>query len=772
MSIFNKLLALLGLVGLPYLAIGQSCQFKLSGYVMDVGTQHALPDAMLLIEELNRTTFADEQGQFSFNNLCSGAYHLVVTHIGCSSQRFFINFKNDTTLYITLNHNNELIREVFIKGEIYRPTETPTSYTIEKDEITANSGKNLTQTIDEIAGVSSLSNGAGIAKPVIQGMWGNRVSIINYGIAQSGQQWGVDHAPEIDPFVADRITVIKGANALAYGGVSLGGVVKIEPASIPRDPHIHGLINYNFQSNGLGQTLNAQMEQGKKWGSWRITGTLKLIGDRTSPNYYLTNTGNREANVSALFQKDFTSRLKTSFYYSQFNTEIGILRGSHVSNSTDLALAIGRSEPFFTNDYFSYAIAAPRQRISHHLLKAEAKYLLSDEQMLTLRYGGQLNYRNEFDVRRSGRSDQPALSIAQNTQFIESIYQFPLGDVGFITGIQYNFTDNTNDNASTGRMPLIPDYRANQTSAFAIGKYTYSRWLLEFGGRFDYKDLEVLTITETFPREIERKDLQFSNYSLSAGARYEAGQMMDVKLDIGLVQRQPEVNELFSSGLHQGLASVEYGNPNLKAEQSFKAVLDFDIEAGNEWFIQALAYYHTINNYIYLMPTGDFEVNISGSFPVFIYSQTDARLLGADFLIARAIGKQWKATIVASFLRGDDLVNSEALIFMPANNALARLAYSLADGKKWRNKTLELNGKFVARQNHYNTNQDFLPPPDGYFLLGLQAGANVHFGHSSLLLNLRIDNALNTVYRDYLNRQRYFADDLGINVSLRVGYNF
>ncbi len=772
MSIFNKLLALLGLAVLPYVAIGQSCQFKLSGYIMDVGTQRALPDAMLLIEELNRTTFADEQGQFSFNNLCSGAYHLVVTHIGCSSQRFFINFKNDTTLYITLNHNNELIREVFIKGEIYRPTETPTSYTIEKDEITANSGKNLTQTIDEIAGVSSLSNGAGIAKPVIQGMWGNRVSIINYGIAQSGQQWGVDHAPEIDPFVADRITVIKGANALAYGGVSLGGVVKIEPASIPRDPHIHGLINYSFLSNGLGQTLNAQLEQGKKWGSWRITSTLKLIGDRTSPNYYLTNTGNREANVSALFQKDFTSRLKTSFYYSQFNTEIGILRGSHVSNSTDLALAIGRSEPFFTNDYFSYTIAAPRQRISHHLLKAEAKYLLSDEQMLTLRYGGQLNYRNEFDVRRSGRSDQPALSIAQNTQFIESIYQFPLGDVGFITGMQYNFTDNTNDNASTGRMPLIPDYRANQTSAFAIGKYNYSRWLLEFGGRFDYKDLEVLTITETFPREIERKDLQFSNYSLSAGARYQTGPMMDVKLDIGLVQRQPEVNELFSSGLHQGLASVEYGNPNLKAEQSFKAVLDFDIEAGNEWFIQALAYYHTINNYIYLMPTGDFEVNISGSFPVFIYSQTDARLVGADILISRAIGKQWKATIVASFLRGDDLVNNEALIFMPANNALARLAYSLADGKKWRNKTLELNGKFVARQNHYNTNQDFLPPPDGYFLLGLQAGANVHFGHSSLLLNLRIDNALNTVYRDYLNRQRYFADDLGINVSLRVGYNF
>jgi iron complex outermembrane receptor protein len=772
MSIFNKLVVLLGLAGLPYVAIGQSCHLKLSGYVIDVGTQDALPDAMLSIEELNRTTFADVQGGFSFINVCAGEYHLVVTHIGCSPQRFYINLKNDTTLNIALNHNHELIREVLIKGEMYRPIETQTSSTIEKDEITANSGKNLTQNIDEIAGVSSLSNGAGIAKPVIQGMWGNRVSIINYGIAQSGQQWGVDHAPEIDPFVADHITVIKGANALAYGGVSLGGVVKIEPATIAQDPHIHGLVNYNVMTNGLGQTLNAQLEQGKKWGSWRITGTLKLIGDRRSPNYYLTNTGNREANFSALFQKDFSRRFIASFYYSQFNTEIGILRGSHVSNSTDLALAINRNEPFFTNDFFSYEIAAPRQRISHHLLKAEAKYLLNDEQMLTWRYGGQLNNRNEFDVRRSGRSEQPALSIAQNTQFVEGIYTFPLGDVGLTTGIQYNFVDNTNDNANTGRMPLIPDYRANQTSAFAIGTYNYTRWFFEFGGRFDYKDLEVLTITETLPREIERKFHQFSNYSLSAGVHYETGPFMDIKLDVGLVQRQPEVNEMYSSGLHQGLASVEYGNPNLIAEQSFKAVLDFDIKLDDNWFIQVLGYYHSIDNYIYLMPTGTFEVNISGSFPVFEYNQTDARLLGSDILVSRTLGTHWKATLVASILRGDDLKNSEALIFMPANNVLARLAYSLADGKKWRNKTIELNGKFVARQNHYNENQDFLPPPDGYFLLGLQAGTNVHFSHSSLLLNLRIDNALNTVYRDYLNRQRYFADDLGINISLRVGYNF
>ena len=772
MWISNKIILIAVLAGLSLFTRGQSCQFSISGRVVDVSSGEALPDALVVLEELNQSTFANEAGVFSFSTICEGEYHITVTHVGCGTERFFIHLHADTTLTIEMHHNSELIHEVVVEGESYQPTETKTTSTLEKEDIVANTGKNLTQTIDDVAGVSSLNNGAGISKPIIQGMWGNRVSIINNGIAQSGQQWGVDHAPEIDPFTADHIKVIKGANALAYGGVSLGGVVKVEHVPIPKDPHIHGLVNYNFQTNGLGNTLNAQLEQGRNWGSWRLTGTLKLIGDRKSPNYYLTNTGNREANFSGTFQKDFSSRLKTTFYYSLFSTEIGILRGSHVSNSTDLESAIGRSEPFFTNDYFSYAINAPRQRVHHHLLKAEAKYLVNDEQMLTFRYGGQLNNRNEYDVRRAGRSDQPALSIAQINQFVEGLYNLPLGDVQLKTGIQYNYVDNTNDNASTGRMPLIPDYRSNQTSAFAIGDYAFKRWLVEFGARFDYKNLEVLSITETVPREIERQIHHFDNYSLSTGVVYKTGKYLNIKLDVGLVQRQPEVNELYSSGLHQGLASVEYGNPNLVAEQSLKTVLDFDIRVKGKWFIQALAYYHAINDYIFLKPTGEYEINISGSFPIFIYDQTDARLYGSDILVSRIINKKWKATAIASLLRGDDVRNDVPLIFMPPNNVLLRLSYAFDDNAKWRNKTIEVDGKFVASQNHLNADQDFLPAPDAYFLLGFKAGTSLHFAHSSLRFNLIIDNALNTVYRDYLNRQRYFADDLGINVSVRVGYDF
>ena len=150
-----------------------------------------------------------------------------------------------------------------------------------------------------------MRNGSGISKPVVHGLFGNRVAILNNGIAQSGQQWGSDHAPEIDPFVADHLSVVKGASALAYGGNSLGSVVLVETDNIQEDPHLHGEVNYTLQSNGWGHTLNSTIEKNGSWAAWRITGTLKRQGDNRTSNYFLTNTGKKENNLALQIEKQF-----------------------------------------------------------------------------------------------------------------------------------------------------------------------------------------------------------------------------------------------------------------------------------------------------------------------------------------------------------------------------------------------------------------------------------------------------------------------------------
>ena len=106
---------------------------------------------------------------------------------------------------------------------------------------------NLADMLASVSGVSVLKNGSGISKPIIHGLYGNRVTILNNGLVQAGQQWGNDHAPEIDPFVADHISVVKGAGSLQYGSGAIGGVVMVDPYRVSTDPHLHGKATYVFQ---------------------------------------------------------------------------------------------------------------------------------------------------------------------------------------------------------------------------------------------------------------------------------------------------------------------------------------------------------------------------------------------------------------------------------------------------------------------------------------------------------------------------------------------
>ncbi len=158
-------------------------------------------------------------------------------------KRFLFRFKRDTNINVLLDHNSHLLNEVTIVSE-EATINFQESQSINSESIAKQSSKNLANMLEEISGVSTIKNGNGIAKPVIHGMYGNRISILNNGIAQSGQQWGVDHSPEIDPLVANKITVVKGVGALEYLGNSLGNVILVEPKAINKEPHLHGESRY------------------------------------------------------------------------------------------------------------------------------------------------------------------------------------------------------------------------------------------------------------------------------------------------------------------------------------------------------------------------------------------------------------------------------------------------------------------------------------------------------------------------------------------------
>jgi iron complex outermembrane receptor protein len=245
-------------------------------------------------------------------------------------------------------------------------------------------GLSLADALKEIPGVTTLNTGPTISKPIIQGMHSSRILIINNGIRQEGQQWGTEHAPEIDAFIANKLTVIKGAGSIKYGSDAIGGVILVEPKQLLDTAGITGEINVVGITNGQ-QAITSGILEGmlKKIPlQWRVQGTLKRSGDLKAPNYYLSNTGFYERNFSwALAYKH--KRLNVELFYSQFNTDIGILRAAHIGNLTDLANAFTSSVPAYTSN-FTYKINRPKQEVLHELFKVKSDYLINENSKLQL----------------------------------------------------------------------------------------------------------------------------------------------------------------------------------------------------------------------------------------------------------------------------------------------------------------------------------------------------------------------------------------------------
>ena len=754
----------------------QDCRLALRGYVYDAGTDAPLELATVYVAETGGGAVTDSTGYFQLTDLCDGAYHLTINHVGCEAEEYYVALARDTTLTIRLEHTVTALRSIEVRGEAARRT-TQAVTTLREPFLLDNTEANLADLLETVVGVSTLRTGGNIGKPVVHGLYGNRLTILNNGIAQSGQQWGNDHSPEIDPLVANKLRVVKGTAALAYPGSNLGSVILVEPRKIGREPHLHGRAAYFYETNGRGHAANLQLQRYKNDLGWRLNGTLKRRGDLRTADYFLRNTGTAEANLALQLEKALSKRTFLEIYASTFNTTLGVLRGAHIGNTTDLEAALTRPVPFFTEPDFSYRIEAPRQRVAHQLLKAKAQRFLADDRWVELTVASQYNHRREFDRRRGGRSEVPALALRQFTLFGEGNYHH--GTTGGLTldaGTQLEFVDNTNS-PGTGVLPLIPDYYRYGWSGYGVASLRRDRHFAELGLRYDGLLQRVVTVGRDVGLNIARFDNTFHNFNLSGGYTYSFDDAYSAALNLGYGTRNPAINELYSQGLHQGVSSIEEGDPDLRAERALKVTLGLNANPGERLAIEVLAYRQRIEDYIYLAPQAGVRLTIRGAFPVFAYEQTDAVLTGVDLLGHYQLTEQLRATAGFSYLHATDRTNRRPLLFVPANTLTGQLRQLLPDGgnllgRRLQNTQLEASVRHVFQQDPLLAEQDFSAPPAAYTLVGLQAGTDLLLDKGKLRLTLKADNLFNVAYRDYLNRQRYFADDPGRNVVGGISWVF
>ncbi|WP_405212048.1 TonB-dependent receptor [Dokdonia sp. Asnod2-E02] len=783
-------------------ATAQECSYTLSGYIIDLHDNEVLQEATIIIVGSERSVTTDAQGKYVITDLCEDQYTLQVSHPACETQLVKVTVSGNTTRTINMEHHLESLGDVEIVAHAHKSkSRTATESVVDHNLLENNSAASLGDALKNLSGVTSLNTGNSVVKPVIQGLHSSRVVLITEGTRLQDQEWGVEHAPNIDVNAAGEVTVIKGAAGLQYGGDAIGGTIIIEPERVPVKDTLFGRTIITGATNGRGGSLTTSLIKSYNNGWYGgINGTLKRFGDFEAPDYVLSNT--------ALYERDLSVRIGVNKYrygveasYSIFDKESGILRSSHVGNAADLSVAINSQEPFVVEP-FTYDINAPRQEVKHQIAKLKSFYRFDNFGKLSAQVDYQRNNRLEFDIRRDSDDLRPSIDLQLET--IGGKIDFDYTADNTITakvGISGRYQDHFPDPV-TGVRRLIPDYQGYDFGIYALGSKDFGKWTIEAGARYDYNRInaEKFYITslweareydvnfgqfvvEEFENQIFVKpEFEYHNFSATAGASYEVNDATTVSLNYAMASRSPNVSELFSDGLHQSAARLELGDLSFNQEVANKISLNFT-RSTDTWSFTIAPFANFIEDFILIEPTG-VQQTLRGSFPVWEYRQTQARLLGFDIDNNVQVTDRFEFSNQFSLVKGKDVTFDRALINVPSASTRNSVTYTMPSVN---NLKLSLESNYVFRQNEFpDTNFDvFLPetnttelvdistPPDAYHLLNFRSSIDFAINDkSNLNVGLMVNNLFDTSYREYLNRQRYFADDLGRNVLLQLKINY
>ena len=287
--------------------ISQNCNLIFKGVITDFHDGTPISGAYIKLEGSKLYGVSDSEGVFVIKNICTSKIKAIVSHVSCESKLVSVNLNIKSFADIQLEHHVEELTEVNITTKANKKIKTVQESFIKNETLEKFTSLSLGDVIKEIPGISSINTGNSIIKPVINGLHGSRVLIMTNDVRLQDQEWGIEHAPNIDINSAGSVSLIKGASALEYGGDAIGGVIIVNPIRVFAKDSLFGKTIINGQSNSKGYGFNSTFTKTSNNG-WYVSGqtSYKKFGDFNSPNYMLTNTGS-ESRAFSLFtgRKEF-----------------------------------------------------------------------------------------------------------------------------------------------------------------------------------------------------------------------------------------------------------------------------------------------------------------------------------------------------------------------------------------------------------------------------------------------------------------------------------
>ena len=755
-----------------------TCEGTLAGRVVDEHDGESLAAASVYLVGAGVGAYADAAGEFRLEGLCPGPDTLRVTHVGCApvTRAVVVGSASAKTLRVELEHHAEVLAAAEVHAHRNLTSASDVGGTLAGEQLDRTAGEDFADVVDALPGVRQLVTGANIGRPLVDGLGGSRLAVVQGGVTLATQDWGDEHALEIDPFDAANVQLARGGGTVRYGAATTGATLVLDDPTIPTNRRVAGRALALARSNAraVGAGLSAAQALGRHWG-YRASATVADAGDAEAPDYVLSNTGAERRSAKArVYYADTALRFDLGYRY--FYQEAGVLRAAHIGNLTDLREALASGEPRVVRPR-TRVIDAPRTTATHHWLTANAAYALARGSELRLTYSAQLNERREYDIRRGGRSARPTIDLGLETHDVRAEYVPAPGPTwsGSI-GAQATTADNRN-RPGTGAAPFIPHYDAETVGLFAqASRVSASGRALEFSGRLDHR----ATLAQYFEgfgdsRTLERfrRSEWFGAASVGLASYGDAGWSKRARLTVS--SRTPNPAERFADGVHHALAVVEVGDTTLRVERGAKLLggLGYETEGARPFAIHLAAYAQVFDGFIYQQPQAAPRLTVRGAFPVFAYRQADALLSGVDLDAHVSLTRGLQLDAEAAYTYGA-LFDGDATPLPDIAPLRGRLEFSYTRTttrrlKDWR---VAAYGITVAEANRPPATLP-APPPPGYALLGLELGGHVAVGRRQAIgVHVTVHNLLGARTRDYLDRLRFYADQPGRDVRLRLLYDF
>lgn len=745
------------------------------------------------VPTLGRGTVTGEDGRYRFEGLPARRVQVRFSRIGYGTDTRTVELApgGGHRLDVQLDVRAVVSRDITVTGTptASDPLRVPQEVdVVGSEELQSAGSSSLGEVLTEkVTGVSSISTGSQVGKPVLRGLSGKRVKVLQDGVSQEFFQYGVRHGPPTSMSEAERVEVVRGPASVLYGSDALGGAVNVISKPLPSAPagetHAGGRVAAGFQSGSAERTGSADVHLATGPLGVRAGLERRVADNLTTPE---TGTFFEEGGRPGPFgppkyagEVPFTNFEQTGAY-----GQVGVQGGfgsvqlfvDRWDNEQNFLLPVGGPAGSESNPPVGLGQSLENTNVEASGTFSPGVFTLEP----TLAY--------QHAVRQAAR---PGTGFEESPDWAidlrKDVYtgrlvagHDPAGPLEGTVGVEA-LREETD---AEGPVELEPSSEVTNLAAFAFEQWSADRFTVTGGLRLDHREQEAAPNERTRQPDLLERSFSEVTGALGANVRLTEGLALASNANLGF--RAPSIFELYASGVHGGVAAVQLGNPRLAPERAF--TVDLSLRASTSRLRgKVTAYRNRIDDYIFLENTE--ETNGAG-LPFFRAAQTDARILGVEGG-GRFSATPWLAVGGSfSFLdgEGEELANPETgepqdgpLPLLPADRLGVFVELEPEGSRTLTRPSLRVDVSHAFRKDAAGRIEPFSQfdgAPFGtattraYTVIDVEAGTTLRLGVAPLSLTVGVDNLTDEVYRDFLDTYKGYALSPGRSLRTRVSVPF